>query len=216
MASSLWIVSGIFGVVAAVAAFMWLYGVEFHPMQITIVAAIIVIGLVGTVVYKVLKLGDSQGRRPLSSKAGEEMNKASEFARRYWKETYGEDLSDKEFKRYRRAYKDGSKAWGIVANRAMNSKKPGAPVVVVVGRGAKEAGMEIIGENDHPGPDEIEDPFFVASAGFTGAPFPGMSPQDDASFQRFRHGPDKGPMVSIGMGNERWENFVSGKKREER
>ena len=213
MKNPLWLIAGIFVAISVLSFFMWIFGISPNPMQIVVVSILFLCVVVGAVIMYVLKASRKSGT-PFGSSS--QIKKAEQIAREFWRDFKGEELDDREAHAIRRPFGDGGVAWGLKLHRGQNSRKPGAPVVFIVGMDKGSSSMEIMRWNDHPSWEEQENPFMIFSAGYTGSPFPGMTPDSDASFHRGGFGGRPGQSINIWPKDQGVDDFLSGRRKDER
>jgi hypothetical protein len=207
---TLLIISGIFGLITVIAFFAWAFGLQLHPVQITIVAVIFVVVLVIVLISRVFNTDNITGI--FGSEKGEysrDMEKAMKVARGFWRKMkHGEELSTHEAHGTERTFKK-DRVFGLLLHRDIRwSDKAGTPVVMVV----RSNPMRVVYWTDHPDPEEQDNPFIKWSAGYTGTPVEGLTPGEDASFYRGGISKPSSPLVTIGGDVDK---FLHGRKEEE-
>ena len=214
MKNPLWILSGVFGLIAVVALMMWAYGINLHPTQVMVIGAFFIIALVIAILVKVLNIRDISGWFSGSSVGTKDMEKAEQVVRDFWKRQRGEELDYREAHGSERSFGKDT-VYGFLMHRVpiMGKGKSGLPVAFVV----RSNPLRIVRWSDHPSPEEQDNPFLIWSAGYTGAPVPGLTPEMDPAFQGLRYGGSRpSQTIHIGSRSGDMEDFLDGRRKDER
>lgn len=196
--TNIWLAVGVFSLVIGVGGLLYAYGVVLHPVQVTVVAGVVILAILAVILFKVFGF---KGIGKLFSSGAvasdRDMDRAEEVARGFWRRKRNEEFDYNESHGIERVF--GSETvYGFCFHRVVRgTEKAGFPVVIVVRRDP----FRVVRWEDHPTIEEQRNPFRIWSAGYIGTPVKGLTPSMDAAYFKGQFA-EKPPSTSINIGSD--------------